>query len=151
MATCFCCPKPRYKRLVDGLFPEDPQTPTPVSANIDKLLFFVQTSPDHLDNIGEYLALRLRQSLQKREKRVRRLFQRHTCTVYNVDMSCIAREIYRPSPYLRNRKWCTVYLLIYRTAKNNYFGNCPGIIGTDFYRACEVSGIIRTSKQLHAS
>ena len=45
----------------------------------------------------------------------------------------------------------TVYLLIYRTAKNNYFGNCPGIIGTDFYRACEVSGIIKTSKQLHAS
>ena len=40
----------------------------------------------------------------------------------------------------------TVYVLIYRTAKNNYFGNCPGIIGTDFYRACEVSGIIRTSK-----
>ena len=45
----------------------------------------------------------------------------------------------------------TVYLLIYRTAKNNYFGNCPGIIGTDFYTACEVSGIIRTNKQLHAS
>ena len=39
----------------------------------------------------------------------------------------------------------TVYLLIifnYWTAKNNYLG----IIGTDFYRACEVSGIIRTSK-----
>ncbi len=33
----------------------------------------------------------------------------------------------------------TVYLLIYWTVKNNYFGNCPGIIGTDFYRACEVS------------
>ncbi len=46
---------------------------------------------------------------------------------------------------------CTVYVLIYRTVKNNYFGNCPGIIRTDFYRACEVSGIIRTSKQLHAS
>ncbi len=45
----------------------------------------------------------------------------------------------------------TVYLLIYRTAKNNYFGNCLGIIGTDFYRACEVSGIIITNKQLHAS
>ncbi|XP_064390943.1 protein EFR3 homolog B-like [Halichondria panicea] len=65
MATCFCCPKPRYKRLVDGLFPEDPQTPTPVSANMDKLLFFAQTSPDHLDNIGEYPALRLRRSLQR--------------------------------------------------------------------------------------
>ena len=65
MTTCFCCPKPRYKRLVDGLFPEDPQTPTPVSANMDKLLFFAQTSPDHLDNIGEYLALRLRRSLQR--------------------------------------------------------------------------------------
>ncbi len=36
-------------------------------------------------------------------------------------------------------------------SKNNYFGNCPGIIGTDFYTACKVSGIIRTSKQLHAS
>ncbi len=65
METCFCCPKPRYKRLVDRLFPEDPQTPTPVSANMDKLLFFAQTSPDHLDNIGEYLALRLRRSLQR--------------------------------------------------------------------------------------
>ena len=34
-----------------------------------------------------------------------------------------------------------VYALIYRTAKNNNFGKCPGLIGTDFYRACEVSGI----------
>ncbi len=42
---------------------------------------------------------------------------------------------------------CTVYLLIYRTAKNNNFGNCPGIIGTDFYRACEVSGIISSCLQ----
>ncbi len=33
----------------------------------------------------------------------------------------------------------TVYLLIHRTAKNNYFENCPGIIVTDFYRACKVS------------
>ena len=48
-------------------------------------------------------------------------------------------------------KCSTGYFLIYRTAKNNYFGNCPGIIETDFYTACEVSGIIRTSKQLHAS
>ena len=38
----------------------------------------------------------------------------------------------------------TVYLLIYRTAKNNYFGNCPGIIGIYFYSTREMSGIIRT-------
>ncbi len=37
----------------------------------------------------------------------------------------------------------TVYLLIYRTAKNNYFRNCLGIIGTDFYRACEVSVVLK--------
>ncbi len=48
------------------------------------------------------------------------------------------------------KKKYRVYLLIYWTAKNNYFGNCPGIIGTYFYRACEVSGIIRTSKQAAA-
>ncbi len=39
------------------------------------------------------------------------------------------------------------YRISSNSAKNNYFGNCLGIIGTDPYRACEVSGII-TSKQL---
>ena len=37
----------------------------------------------------------------------------------------------------------------YRTEKKN-FRNCLGIIGTDLYRACEVSGIIRTCKHAAA-
>ncbi len=37
---------------------------------------------------------------------------------------------------------CTVYLLIYRTAKNNYFGNCLGIIGIGRYEAREMFGMI---------
>ena len=107
MATCFCCPKPRYKRLVDGLFPEDPQTPTPVSANMDKLLFFAQTSPDHLDNIGEYLALRLRRSLQRERNGLDDYFRDVPVQCRHVMIMYIAiGESYRPSPYLRNRKWC---------------------------------------------
>ena len=65
---CFCCRKPRYKRLVDSLFPADPQDSSPVASDMDKLLYFAKSSPEHLDRIGEYLAMRLRRSLH-REKR----------------------------------------------------------------------------------
>lgn len=65
---CACCHKPRYKRLVDSLFPQDPQESSPVAANMDKLLYFAKSSPDHLDRMGEYLAVRLRRSVQ-RERR----------------------------------------------------------------------------------
>lgn len=69
MTTCCAsCRKPRYKRLVDSLFPDDPQECSPVAANMDKLLYFGKSSPDHLDRTGEYLALRLRRSVQ-RERR----------------------------------------------------------------------------------
>ena len=41
----------------------------------------------------------------------------------------------------------TVYVLIYRTAKNNYFGNCPGIhvIGTYFLLS------MRSARNNHAA
>jgi len=42
--------------------------PPPVAADVDKLLYFAKSSPEHLDRIGEYLAMRLRRSLH-REKR----------------------------------------------------------------------------------
>ena len=60
---CYCCRKPRYKRLVDALYPEDSQDTTPVASNLDKLLYFASSSPEHLDRVGDYLALRLRRSL----------------------------------------------------------------------------------------
>ena len=62
---CYCCRKPRYKRLVDALYPEDPQDTTPVASNLDKLLYFASSSPEHLDRVGDYLAFRLRRSLNR--------------------------------------------------------------------------------------
>lgn len=63
--SCYCCRKPRYKRLVDALYPEDPQDTTLVASNLDKLLYFASSSPEHLDRVGDYLALRLRRSLNR--------------------------------------------------------------------------------------
>ena len=66
MACCSCpCRKPRHVRLVDGLFPEDPNDSNPVSSDLDKLLYFARSSPEHLDRTGEHLALRLRRSLNR--------------------------------------------------------------------------------------
>ena len=57
---CGCCGalKPRYKQLVDNLFPADPKEGL-VKNNLEKLLFFAMKSPEKLDRIGEYLAQRL--------------------------------------------------------------------------------------------
>ena len=65
--SCFgaCCRKPRYKRLIDSLFPEDSQDERPVAANMDKLVYFAQSSPEDLDRMGKYLAIRLRKSLHR--------------------------------------------------------------------------------------
>lgn len=65
MSCCGVCRKPRYKRLIDSLFPEDPQEDRPVAANMDKLVYFAQSSPEDLDKMGKYLKLRLRKSLHR--------------------------------------------------------------------------------------
>ena len=65
MSCCGVCRKPRYKRLIDSLFPEDAQDNHPVYANVDKLVYFAQSSPEDLDRIGLYLTLRLRKSLNR--------------------------------------------------------------------------------------
>lgn len=62
---CVCCRKPRYKRLIDSLFPEDPHDERPVAANMDKLVYFAHSSPEYLDRMGKYLASRLRKSLHR--------------------------------------------------------------------------------------
>uniref|UniRef100_A0A8C1BZP1 EFR3 homolog Ba (S. cerevisiae) n=2 Tax=Cyprinus carpio TaxID=7962 RepID=A0A8C1BZP1_CYPCA len=60
MCVCGCCGalRPRYKRLVDNIFPEDPEDGL-VKANMEKLTFYALSAPEKLDRIGAYLSERL--------------------------------------------------------------------------------------------
>ncbi|XP_074641716.1 protein EFR3 homolog A-like [Tubulanus polymorphus] len=61
MPACYgCCVacKPRYKVLVDNIFPVNPQDGL-VKNNMEKLTFYALSSPEKLDRIGDYLAKRL--------------------------------------------------------------------------------------------
>ena len=66
LACCGCCAalRPRYKRLVDSIFPADPQDGL-VKSNMDKLTFFAMKSPEKLDRIGEYLAQRVSRDVHR--------------------------------------------------------------------------------------
>uniref|UniRef100_A0AAY4B749 EFR3 homolog B n=1 Tax=Denticeps clupeoides TaxID=299321 RepID=A0AAY4B749_9TELE len=59
-SVCGCCGalRPRYKRLVDNIFPEDPDDGL-VKANMEKLTFYALSAPEKLDRIGAYLSERL--------------------------------------------------------------------------------------------
>ncbi|CAE1178789.1 unnamed protein product [Acanthosepion pharaonis] len=67
--SCFCCValKPRYKRLVDNIFPTDPQDGL-VKSNMDKLLFYALSTPEKLDRIGEYLAQRVNRDIHRHRR-----------------------------------------------------------------------------------
>ncbi|KAM4694157.1 protein EFR3 homolog B [Discoglossus pictus] len=58
--VCGCCGalRPRYKRLVDNIFPEDHEDGL-VKANMEKLTFYALSAPEKLDRIGAYLSERL--------------------------------------------------------------------------------------------
>ncbi|XP_078260806.1 protein EFR3 homolog B-like isoform X2 [Rhinoraja longicauda] len=58
--VCGCCGalRPRYKRLVDNIFPEDSEDGL-VKVNMEKLTFYALSAPEKLDRIGAYLAERL--------------------------------------------------------------------------------------------
>uniref|UniRef100_A0A674BGD2 Protein EFR3 homolog A n=1 Tax=Salmo trutta TaxID=8032 RepID=A0A674BGD2_SALTR len=58
--VCGCCGplRPRYKRLVDNIFPEDPKDGLSKS-DMEKLTFYAVSAPEKLDRIGAYLAERL--------------------------------------------------------------------------------------------
>ncbi|OWK04133.1 EFR3A [Cervus elaphus hippelaphus] len=60
LGVCCCCSalRPRYKRLVDNIFPEDPKDGL-VKADMEKLTFYAVSAPEKLDRIGSYLAERL--------------------------------------------------------------------------------------------
>ncbi|GAB1610801.1 protein EFR3 homolog B-like isoform X2 [Argonauta hians] len=67
--SCFCCValKPRYKRLVDNIFPTDPQDGL-VKSNMEKLLFYALSTPEKLDRIGEYLAQRVNRDIHRHRR-----------------------------------------------------------------------------------
>ncbi|KAF3857765.1 hypothetical protein F7725_010966 [Dissostichus mawsoni] len=58
--VCGCCGplRPRYKRLVDNIFPEDPKDGLSKS-DMEKLTFYAVSAPEKLDRIGAYLAEKL--------------------------------------------------------------------------------------------
>uniref|UniRef100_A0A493TXS5 EFR3 homolog B n=1 Tax=Anas platyrhynchos platyrhynchos TaxID=8840 RepID=A0A493TXS5_ANAPP len=60
VGVCGCCGalRPRYKRLVDNIFPEDPEDGL-VKTNMEKLTFYALSAPEKLDRIGAYLSERL--------------------------------------------------------------------------------------------
>ncbi|XP_029380532.1 protein EFR3 homolog A isoform X3 [Echeneis naucrates] len=60
LGVCGCCGplRPRYKRLVDNIFPEDPKDGLSKS-DMEKLTFYAVSAPEKLDRIGAYLAERL--------------------------------------------------------------------------------------------
>ncbi|XP_037538382.1 protein EFR3 homolog A [Nematolebias whitei] len=60
VGVCGCCGplRPRYKRLVDNIFPEDPKDGLSKS-DMEKLTFYAVSAPEKLDRIGAYLAERL--------------------------------------------------------------------------------------------
>uniref|UniRef100_A0A3Q3NCK0 Uncharacterized protein n=1 Tax=Mastacembelus armatus TaxID=205130 RepID=A0A3Q3NCK0_9TELE len=64
--VCGCCwaLRPRYKRLVDNIFPEDPEDGL-VKANMEKLTFFALSAPGKLDRIAAYLSERLTRELNR--------------------------------------------------------------------------------------
>lgn len=63
---CGCCSalRPRYKRLVDSIFPVNPQDGL-VRNNMEKLTFYALSSPEKLDRIGEYLAHRVSRDISR--------------------------------------------------------------------------------------
>ncbi|XP_042203291.1 protein EFR3 homolog cmp44E-like isoform X2 [Homarus americanus] len=65
---CGCCSafRPRYKRLVDNIFPAIPEDGL-VKPNMDKLMWYAMNSPDKLDRIGDYLAHRLYRDINRRK------------------------------------------------------------------------------------
>ncbi|XP_063699541.1 protein EFR3 homolog cmp44E [Culicoides brevitarsis] len=64
---CGCCSalRPRYKRLVDNIFPVNPDDGL-VKSNMEKLTFYSLSSPEKLDRIGEYLYQKATKDINRR-------------------------------------------------------------------------------------
>ena len=67
-SLCCCSPcRPAYKRHVDSIYPVDPAQGL-AKSGIDQLTYFAGTSPEKLDRLGEYLALRISRDLNRNRK-----------------------------------------------------------------------------------
>ena len=68
MTSCACCVacKPRYKRLVDNIFPS-PLENGLVRSEMEKLTYYAVSAPEKLDRIGVYLAKLLTRNIQRRK------------------------------------------------------------------------------------
>ena len=66
MSCGACCSplKPRYKRLVDNIYP-DYEEEGLNNNNMQKLSYYAVTSPEKWDRIGEYLAYRIYRDLNR--------------------------------------------------------------------------------------
>lgn len=62
---CISALRPRYKRLVDNIFPVAFQDGL-VKANMEKLTFYSLSSPEKLDRIGEYLYLKAARDISRK-------------------------------------------------------------------------------------
>ena len=65
ICSCVGNLRPRYKRLVENIYPADPRQGL-VKANMDKLIFYALSSPEKLDRIGAYLAKKLNRDVERR-------------------------------------------------------------------------------------
>lgn len=73
---CCCAPcKPRYRRLVDAIYPRS-LTDGLINSNMQKLTFYAISQPEKLDRIGEYIVWRLSRDLYR---------QRYTQVKVSVD------------------------------------------------------------------
>ncbi|RWS12247.1 protein EFR3 B-like protein [Dinothrombium tinctorium] len=63
MGCCGFC-SPRYKRLVNNVYPSNPIDGI-VKSNLEKLKFYAKSSPEKLDRIGEYFAQRIARDLYR--------------------------------------------------------------------------------------
>ncbi|XP_065367692.1 protein EFR3 homolog cmp44E isoform X1 [Calliphora vicina] len=70
LGCCGCCSalRPRYKRLVDNIFPAIPEDGL-VKSNMEKLTFYSLSSPDKLDRIGEYLYQKATKDINRKRYR----------------------------------------------------------------------------------
>lgn len=71
--SCGCCRRPRYQRLIDGIFSHDAEGQLN-QGNLQQLLYLAKSSPDKLDDIGKYLHSKLRKFV-----RSNKLHQCHQC------------------------------------------------------------------------
>lgn len=64
--SCGCCSalRPRYKRLVNNIYPASPAEGYDKS-NLEKLTFYARAQPEKLDRIGNYLAQRIARDLSR--------------------------------------------------------------------------------------